>query len=56
MYISVDFQPLVSNTLLILLIVPLVALALAGIFFRQRGSLIRSLAVAALIAALLIRS
>jgi hypothetical protein len=52
MYISVDFQQLVSNTLLILLIAPLVALALAGIFFRQRGSLIRSLAVAALVLAL----
>jgi hypothetical protein len=48
MYLSLDFQPLVSDTLLVLLLVPLVALTLAGIYFRQRGSLVRLLAVAAL--------
>ncbi|TXR47449.1 hypothetical protein [Phyllobacterium endophyticum] len=48
MYLSLDFQPLVSDTLLVLLLVPLIALTLAGIYFRQRGSLVRLLAVVAL--------
>lgn len=52
MYLSLDFQPLVSNTLLALLLVPLLALTVAGVFFRQRGSLIRLLAVAAFAMAL----
>ena len=52
MYLSLDFQPLVSNTLLALLLVPLFILTLAGIYFRQRGSLIRLLAVAAFAMAL----
>ena len=52
MYLSLDFQPLVSNTLLALLLVPLLVLTLAGIYFRQRGSLIRLLAVAAFAMAL----
>ncbi|MGH7004232.1 MAG: hypothetical protein ACREIP_09820, partial [Alphaproteobacteria bacterium] len=52
MYLSLDFQPLVSNTLLALLLLPLLALTLTGVFFRQRGALIRLLAVAALAMAL----
>ncbi|PSH69643.1 hypothetical protein CU102_07565 [Phyllobacterium brassicacearum] len=52
MYLSLDFQPLVSSTLLALLLVPLVLLTLAGIYFRQRGSLIRLLAVLAFAMAL----
>lgn len=52
MYLSLDFQPLVSNTLLVLLLGPLLMLTLAGVFFRQRGSLIRLLAVAAFAMAL----
>ncbi|MEK1851192.1 MAG: hypothetical protein AAAC48_04740 [Phyllobacterium sp.] len=44
---SLDFQPLVSNALLALLLVPLIALTLAGIYLRQRGSLLRLLAIAA---------
>jgi hypothetical protein len=47
MYLSLDFQPLVSNALLALLLVPLIALTLAGIYLRQRGSLLRLLAIAA---------
>lgn len=52
MYLSLDFQPLVSSTLLALLLVPLFLLTMAGIFFRQRGSLIRLLAVMAFAMAL----
>jgi hypothetical protein len=52
MYLSLDFQPLVSNALLALLLVPLIVLTLAGIYFRQRGSLLRLLAIAAFAMAL----
>ncbi len=47
MYLSLDFQPLVSTALLVLLLVPMFVLTLVGIYFRQRGSLLRLLAVAA---------
>ena len=53
MYLSLDFQPLLSTTLLALLLVPLLALTLAAIYFRQRGSLLRLLAVAAFAMALI---
>jgi hypothetical protein len=53
MYLSLDFQPLLSTTFLALLLAPLLALTLAGLFFGQRGSLLRLLAVAALGLALL---
>ena len=53
MYLSLDFQPLLSTALLALLLVPLLVLTLAGIYFRQRGSLLRLLAVAAFAMALL---
>jgi hypothetical protein len=46
-YLSLDFQPLVSNALLALLLVPLIVLTLAGIYLRQRGSLLRLLVIAA---------
>jgi hypothetical protein len=52
MYLSLDFQPLVSTTLLALLLVPMFVLTLVGIYFRQRGSLLRLLAVAAFALAL----
>lgn len=52
MYLSLDFQPLVSTLVLALLLVPLLVLTLAGIYFRQRGSFFRLLAVAALAMAL----
>ncbi|MCO4315791.1 hypothetical protein M8997_001235 [Phyllobacterium sp. 21LDTY02-6] len=52
MYLSLDFQPLVSNVLLAAILLPLLALTLAGLYFRQRGSLIRLLAVAAFAIAL----
>jgi hypothetical protein len=47
MYLSLDFQPLVSTALLVLLLVPMFILTLVGIYFRQRGSWLRLLAVAA---------
>jgi hypothetical protein len=52
MYLSLEFQPLLSSALLALLLVPLLVLTLAGIYFRQRGSLLRLLAIAAFAMAL----
>ncbi|MGX8012559.1 hypothetical protein ACVDG8_028120 [Mesorhizobium sp. ORM8.1] len=50
---SISFEPLVSWPLFGLLFVPLLLLALAGLWFRQRGSALRLIALLALAAALL---
>ena len=50
---SISFEPLVSWPLFGLLFVPLLLLALAGLWFRQRGSALRFVALLALAAALL---
>ena len=50
---SVDFAPFFSWTVLALLAVPALLLALALVFARLRGSLVRVLAIAALMLALL---
>ncbi|MBB2971256.1 hypothetical protein FHU14_001753 [Mesorhizobium sp. RMAD-H1] len=52
MYMSLDFQPLFSWPWLAALLVPLALLVIAGLFFRQRGSAIRLLALLALAVAL----
>lgn len=49
---SFDFEPLLSRTWLLALLLPLAALVLAGLFLRQRGSFIRLLALAAIALAL----
>jgi len=45
---SVSFEPLISWTWLAVVLVPIALLALAGVFFRQRGAWVRLLALAAL--------
>ncbi|TGP55324.1 hypothetical protein EN873_07950 [bacterium M00.F.Ca.ET.230.01.1.1] len=50
---SISFEPLVSWPLFGLLFVPLLLLALVGLWFRQRGSALRFIALLALAAALL---
>lgn len=50
---SISLEPLVSWSLFGLVFVPLLLLALAGLWFRQRGSLLRFVALLALGAALL---
>ncbi|TIT87027.1 MAG: hypothetical protein E5W41_06120, partial [Mesorhizobium sp.] len=50
---SISFEPLVSWPLFWVVIVPLALLALAGLWFRQRGSVLRFIALLALGAALL---
>ncbi|TPL02061.1 MULTISPECIES: hypothetical protein [unclassified Mesorhizobium] len=50
---SISFEPLVSWPLFGLLFVPLLLLALVGLWFRQRGSALRFVALLALAAALL---
>ncbi|MBL8576677.1 MAG: hypothetical protein JNK47_05590 [Mesorhizobium sp.] len=49
---SVSFEPLISWTWLAVVLVPIALLALAGLFFRQRGAWVRMLALAALALAL----
>ncbi|OHV89765.1 hypothetical protein [Mesorhizobium sp. ORS 3428] len=50
---SISFEPLVSWPMFGLVFVPLLLLALAGLWFRQRGSVLRFVALLALGAALL---
>ena len=50
---SLAFEPLLSWTWLAVVLVPIVLLALAGLFFRQRGAWLRFAALAALAAALI---
>ena len=50
---SLAFEPLFSWPLLTAMLVPLAILALAGLWFRQRGAWLRALALTALAAALL---
>ncbi|TIW59487.1 MAG: hypothetical protein E5V48_17650, partial [Mesorhizobium sp.] len=49
---SVSFEPLLSWPLLALVLVPLVLLAAVGLWFRQRGAMLRFIALLALAAAL----
>ncbi|MFC3324950.1 hypothetical protein [Mesorhizobium cantuariense] len=49
---SISFEPLISWPLLALALVPLALLALVGLWFRQRGSVFRFVALLALAAAL----
>lgn len=49
---SISFEPLISWPLLTLALVPLALLALVGLWFRQRGSVFRFIALVALAAAL----
>ncbi|RWB00934.1 MAG: hypothetical protein EOQ39_21820 [Mesorhizobium sp.] len=49
---SISFEPLISWPLLTLALVPLALLALVGLWFRQRGSVFRFIALLALAAAL----
>ncbi|MER8412128.1 hypothetical protein [Mesorhizobium sp. M1342] len=49
---SISFEPLISWPLLALALVPLALLALVGLWFRQRGSVFRFIALLALAAAL----
>ncbi|RWC24668.1 MAG: hypothetical protein EOS27_29865 [Mesorhizobium sp.] len=49
---SISFEPLISWPLLVLALVPLALLALVGLWFRQRGSVFRFVALLALAAAL----
>ncbi|MEQ1949919.1 glutamine amidotransferase [Mesorhizobium yinganensis] len=49
---SVAFEPLLSWPLLTAILIPVALLALAGLWFRQRGSLLRLAALVALAAAL----
>ncbi|WP_425373729.1 hypothetical protein [Phyllobacterium salinisoli] len=53
MHLSLDFQPLFSWPWLAAILVPLALLVLAGLFFRQRGGVIRLLALLALVLALI---
>ncbi len=50
---SLSFEPLLSWPLLAAVFIPLTLLALAGLFLRQRGAVMRAIALAALAAALL---
>lgn len=50
---SLSFEPLLSWPLLAAVFIPLAVLALAGLFLRQRGAVMRAIALAALAAALL---
>ena len=50
---SLSFEPLLSWPLLATVFIPLALLALAGLFLRQRGAVMRAIALAALAAALL---
>ncbi|MEQ1943318.1 hypothetical protein ABMA32_12955 [Mesorhizobium sp. VNQ89] len=50
---SVSFEPLISWIWLAVVLVPIALLALAGLFFRQRGAWVRLLALAALALALI---
>ena len=50
---SISFEPLLSWPLLAAVLVPLLVLALAGLWFHQRGAIFRFAALAALAAALL---
>jgi len=50
---SIAFEPLLSWTWLAVVLAPIALLAVAGLFFRQRGAWVRFLALAALAAALL---
>jgi uncharacterized membrane protein len=50
---SVAFEPLLSWTLLAVVLVPIALLAIAGLAFRQRGAVFRFLALIALAAALI---
>ncbi|MDH4990812.1 hypothetical protein QEZ48_08200 [Aquamicrobium lusatiense] len=50
---SLSFEPLLSWPLLAAVFIPLALLALAGLFLRQRGAVMRAIALAALAAALL---
>lgn len=50
---SLAFEPLLSWPVLAMALVPLALLAFIGLWFRQRGALLRGLALAALAAALL---
>lgn len=50
---SIALEPLLSWTWLAVVLVPLAVLALAGLLFRQRGSILRLVALAALAAALI---
>ncbi|TIX53651.1 MAG: hypothetical protein E5V25_30980, partial [Mesorhizobium sp.] len=50
---SLAFEPLISLPLLGLVLAPLLLLALAGLWFRQRGAVFRFAALLALGAALL---
>ncbi|RUW95064.1 hypothetical protein EOA30_32910, partial [Mesorhizobium sp. M8A.F.Ca.ET.059.01.1.1] len=49
---SISFEPLLSWPLLALVLVPLALLALVGLWFRQRGAVLRFVALLALAAAL----
>ncbi|RUW62040.1 hypothetical protein [Mesorhizobium sp. M7A.F.Ca.US.008.03.1.1] len=49
---SISFEPLISWPLLALALVPLALLALVGLWFRQRGSVFRFIALLAIAAAL----
>jgi hypothetical protein len=49
---SISFEPLISWPLLALALVPLALLAMVGLWFRQRGSVFRFIALLALAAAL----
>jgi hypothetical protein len=49
---SLAFEPLLSWTWLAVVLIPIALLALAGLLLRQRGALVRFLALAALAAAL----
>lgn len=49
---SISFEPLISWPLLALVLVPLALLALVGLWFRQRGGVLRLVALLALAAAL----
>ncbi len=49
---SISFEPLISWPLLAAVLVPLALLALAGLWFGQRGAVLRLVALAALAAAL----
>ncbi len=49
---SISLEPLISWPLLALVLVPLALLALVGLWFRQRGGVLRFVALLALAAAL----
>lgn len=53
MNLSLSFEPLLPWLWLIAVLVPIALLAVAGLFFRQRGAWVRLIALAALAAALI---